>query len=207
MLQTTAINAAMEALVKKPVVDKTELKTAVDAANEFAASEENKEKYTEESLKALQAAIDAAQAVLDKPEAAQKEVDDALTALTEAKENLKTKEPSVEKPEKAELEETVNDAKAFVEGLENPEMYTEESLNALNEAIELAEEVLASETATQDEIDAAMQRVKAARRNLTPKKPAVDTKTLEDEVAKARRTCERHSNLYTRVSESSSGSY
>ena len=184
--QTTAINAAMEALVKKPVVDKTELKTAVDAANEFAASEENKEKYTEESLKALQAAIDAAQAVLDKPEAVQKEVDDALTALTEAKENLKTKEPSVEKPEKAELEETVNDAKAFVEGLENPEMYTEESLNALNEAIELAEEVLASETATQDEIDAAMQRVKAARRNLTPKKPAVDTKTLEDEVAKAR---------------------
>ena len=80
----------------------------------------------------------------------------------------------------------MNDAKAFVEGLENPEMYTEESLNALNEAIELAEEVLASETATQDEIDAAMQRVKAARRNLTPKKPAVDTKTLEDEVAKAR---------------------
>ena len=184
--QTTAINAAMEALVKKPVVDKTELETAVDAANEFAASEENKEKYTEESLKALQAAIDAAQAVLDKPEAAQKEVDDALTALTEAKENLKTKEPSVEKPEKAELEETVNDAKAFVEGLENPEMYTEESLNALNEAIELAEKVLVSETATQDEIDAAMQRVKVARRNLTPKKPAVDTKTLEDEVAKAR---------------------
>lgn len=86
-------------------------------------------------------------------------------------------------------------------------MYTEESLNALNEAIESAEIVLASETATQDEIDAAMQRVKVARRNLTPKKPAVDTKTLEDEVAKARRTCERHSNLYTRVSESSSGSY
>ena len=184
--QTTAINAAMEALVKKPVVDKTELKTAVDAANEFAASEENKEKYTEDSWKTLEDAMKAAQDVLDKPEATQKEVDDALTALTEAKENLKTKEPSVEKPEKAELEETVNDAKAFVEGLENPEMYTEESLNALNEAIELAEEVLASETATQDEIDAAMQRVKAARRNLTPKKPAVDTKTLEDEVAKAR---------------------
>lgn len=55
----------------------------------------------------------AAQDVLDKPEATQKEVDDALTALTEAKENLKTKEPSVEKPGKAELEETVNDAKAF----------------------------------------------------------------------------------------------
>lgn len=184
--QTSAINAAMDALVKKPVVDKTELKKAVDAAKEFASSEENKEKYTEDSWKTLEDAMKAAQDVLDKPEAAQKEVDDALTALTEAKENLKTKEPSVEKPEKAELEKTVNDAKAFVEGLEDPEMYTEESLNALNEAIESAEIVLASETATQDEIDAAMQRVKAARRNLTPKKPAVDTKTLEDEVAKAR---------------------
>lgn len=184
--QTSAINAAMNALVKKPVVDKTELKKAVDAAKEFASSEENKEKYTEDSWKTLEDAMKAAQDVLDKPEATQKEVDDALTALTEAKENLKTKEPSVEKPGKAELEETVNDAKAFVGGLENPEMYTEESLNALNEAIESAEIVLASETATQDEIDAAMQRVKVARRNLTPKKPAVDTKTLEDEVAKAR---------------------
>ena len=184
--QTSAINAAMDALVKKPVVDKTELKKAVDAAKEFASSEENKEKYTEDSWKTLEDAMKAAQDVLDKPEATQKEVDDALTALTEAKENLKTKEPSVEKPGKAELEGTVNDAKAFVGGLENPEMYTEESLNALNEAIESAEIVLASETATQDEIDAAMQRVKVARRNLTPKKPAVDTKTLEDEVAKAR---------------------
>lgn len=184
--QTSAINAAMDALVKKPVVDKTELKKAVDAAKEFASSEENKEKYTEDSWKTLEDAMKAAQDVLDKPEATQKEGDDALTALTEAKENLKTKEPSVEKPGKAELEETVNDAKAFVGGLENPEMYTEESLNALNEAIESAEIVLASETATQDEIDAAMQRVKVARRNLTPKKPAVDTKTLEDEVAKAR---------------------
>lgn len=184
--QTSAINAAMNALVKKPVVDKTELKKAVDAAKEFASSEENKEKYTEDSWKTLEDAMKAAQDVLDKPEAAQKEVDDALTALTEAKENLKTKEPSVEKPGKAELEETVNDAKAFVGGLENPEMYTEESLNALNEAIESAEIVLASETATQDEIDAAMQRVKAARRNLTPKKPAVDTKALVETIAKAR---------------------
>ena len=70
------------------VVDKTELKKAVDAAKEFASSEENKEKYTEDSWKTLEDAMKAAQDVLDKPEAAQKEVDDALTALTEAKENL-----------------------------------------------------------------------------------------------------------------------
>lgn len=127
-----------------------------------------------------------AQAVLNKPEATQEEVNDALKALTDAKENLKTKEPSVEKPGKAELEETVNDANAFVKGLENPEMYTEESLNALKEAIAMAEEVLASETATQDEINAAMRRVKEAKENLAQKKPAVATEALENAIANAR---------------------
>lgn len=184
--QTDALNAAIAALVEKPVVDKTELQTAVADANKFAASDENKEKYTEDSWKTLEEAITVAQAVLNKPEATQEEVNDALKALTDAKENLKTKEPSVEKPGKAELEETVNDANAFVKGLENPEMYTEESLNALKEAIAMAEEVLASETATQDEINAAMRRVKEAKENLAQRKPAVATEALENAIANAR---------------------
>ena len=184
--QTDALNAAIAALVEKPVVDKTELQTAVADANKFAASDENKEKYTEDSWKTLEEAITVAQAVLNKPEATQEEVNDALKALTDAKENLKTKEPSVEKPGKAELEETVNDANAFVKGLENPEMYTEESLNALKEAIAMAEEVLASETATQDEINDAMRRVKEAKENLAQKKPAVATEALENAIANAR---------------------
>ena len=184
--QTDALNAAIAALVEKPVVDKTELQTAVADANEFAASDENKEKYTEDSWKTLEEAITVAQAVLNKPEATQEEVNDALKALKDAKENLKTKEPSVEKPGKAELEETVNDANAFVKGLENPEMYTEESLNALKEAIAMAEEVLASETATQDEINTAMRRVKEAKENLAQKKPAVATEALENAIANAR---------------------
>ena len=184
--QTDALNAAIAALVEKPVVDKTELQTAVADANKFAASDENKEKYTEDSWKTLEEAITVAQAVLNKPEATQEEVNDVLKALTDAKENLKTKEPSVEKPGKAELEETVNDANAFVKGLENSEMYTEESLNALKEAIAMAEEVLASETATQDEINAAMRRVKEAKENLAQKKPAVATEALENAIANAR---------------------
>lgn len=184
--QTDALNAAIAALVEKPVVDKTELQTAVADANKFAASDENKEKYTEDSWKTLEEAITVAQAVLNKPEATQEEVNDALKALTDAKENLKTKEPSVEKPGKAELEETVNDANAFVKGLENPEMYTEESLNALKEAIAMAEEVLASENATQDEINDAMRRVKEAKENLAQKKPAVATEALENAIANAR---------------------
>ena len=184
--QTDALNAAIAALVEKPVVDKTELQTAAADANKFAASDENKEKYTEDSWKTLEEAITVAQAVLNKPEATQEEVNDALKALTDAKENLKTKEPSVEKPGKAELEETVNDANAFVKGLENSEMYTEESLNALKEAIAMAEEVLASENATQDEINDAMRRVKEAKENLAQKKPAVATEALENAIANAR---------------------
>ena len=184
--QTDALNAAIAALVEKPVVDKTELQTAVADANKFAASDENKEKYTEDSWKTLEEAITVAQAVLNKPEATQEEVNDALKALTDAKENLKTKEPSVEKPEKSELDETVKDAKTFVESLENPEMYTEESLKALNEAIAMAEEVLASETATQDDINAAMRKVRTARGNLALKKPAVATEALENAIANAR---------------------
>ena len=184
--QTDALNAAIAALVEKPVVDKTKLQTAVADANEFAASDENKEKYTEESWQVFEAAIEAAQTVLDNSAATQEEVNNALTALEDAKKNLKTKEPSVEKPDKSELEKTVNEAKAFVEGLEDPGMYTEESLNALKKAIESADIVLASETATQDEINAAMQSVTEARGNLALKKPAVDTEALENAIANAR---------------------
>ena len=84
------------------------------------------------------------------------------------------------------MKKTVNEAKAFVEGLEDPGMYTEESLNALKKAIESADIVLASETATQDEINAAMQSVTEARGNLALKKPAVDTEALENAIANAR---------------------
>ena len=44
------------------------------------------------------------QTVLDNSAATQEEVNNALTALEDAKKNLKTKEPSVEKPDKSELE-------------------------------------------------------------------------------------------------------
>lgn len=182
--QTAAVKAAEAKLVAiKVPVNKSALQTRVDEAKETVT---NTAAYTEESLNALRAAINAAQAVLNKPEATQEEVNDALKALTDAKENLKTKEPSVEKPEKSELEETVKDAKTFVESLENPEMYTEESLKALNEAIAMAEEVLASETATQDDINAAMRKVRTARGNLALKKPAVATEALENAIANAR---------------------
>lgn len=184
--QISAINAAIKALVPKPVVDKTKLQTAVEKAKEFTSNEGNKEKYTEESWQVFEAAIEAAQTVLDNSAATQEEVNNALTALEDAKKNLKTKEPSVEKPDKSELEKTVNEAKEFVEGLGDPEMYTEESMNALKKAIESAEIVLASENATQDEINAAMQSVTEARENLAQKKPAVATEALENAIANAR---------------------
>ena len=78
------VQAAQEALVKKD-----ELKAAVeDATNVVGATD----KYTADSLAALQAAIDDANAVLDNPEATQAEIDAAVQAVKEAKEALKVKE-------------------------------------------------------------------------------------------------------------------
>ena len=90
-----AVKAAQKALVKKetpkpeaPVV-KDELKNTVKDAKELVGATD---KYTEESLAALQAAIDEAIAVLDNPEATQAEIDAAVKSVKEAKEALKVKE-------------------------------------------------------------------------------------------------------------------
>ena len=90
-----AVKAAQKALVEKetpkpeaPVV-KDELKATVKDATEVVG---DTDKYTAESLAALQAAIDEANAVLDNPEATQAEIDAAVKAVKEAKEALKVKE-------------------------------------------------------------------------------------------------------------------
>ena len=90
-----AVQAAQKALVEKetpkpeaPVV-KDELKATVKDATEVVG---DTDKYTAESLAALQAALDKANAVLDNPEATQAEIDAAVKAVKEAKEALKVKE-------------------------------------------------------------------------------------------------------------------
>lgn len=152
------VEAKIAALKEK--ADKSALRLAVKAAEGEAALTD---KYTEESIAALQTAIDAANAVLADDNATQAEVDAQVEAVNAAKAALEEKKAPVVKEE---LEKAVADATEVVGATDK---YTEASLAALQSAIDAANEVLQNSDATQDEIDAAVQAVKEARAALKAK--------------------------------------
>ena len=152
------VEAKIAALKEK--ADKSALRLAVKAAEGEAALTD---KYTEESIAALQTAIDAANRVLADDNATQAEVDAQVEAVNAAKATLEEKKAPVVKEE---LEKAVADATEVVGATDK---YTEASLAALQSAIDAANEVLQNSDATQDEIDAAVQAVKEARAALKAK--------------------------------------
>ena len=152
------VEAKIAALKEK--ADKSALRLAVKAAEGEAALTD---KYTEESIAALQTAIDAANRVLADDNATQAEVDAQVEAVNAAKAALEEKKAQVVKEE---LEKAVADATEVVGATDK---YTEASLAALQSAIDAANEVLQNSDATQDEIDAAVQAVKEARAALKAK--------------------------------------
>ena len=152
------VEAKIAALKEK--ADKSALRLAVTAAEGEAALTD---KYTEESIAALQTAIDAANRVLADDNATQAEVDAQVEAVNAAKAALEEKKAPVVKEE---LEKAGADATEVVGATDK---YTEASLAALQSAIDAANEVLQNSDATQDEIDAAVQAVKEARAALKAK--------------------------------------
>ena len=183
--QVEAVNAAKEALVEKETpkpeapVKKDELKDTVKEATKLVGETEQ---YTEESLAALQAAIDAANKVVDNEKATQAEVDEALKAVKAAQKALVKKEtPKPEAPvKKDELKDTVKEATKLVG---ETDQYTEESLAALQAAIDAANKVVDNEKATQEEVDAAVKAVKAAQKALVKKEtPKPEAPVVKDEL-------------------------
>lgn len=152
------VEAKIAALKEK--ADKSALRLAVTAAEGEAALTD---KYTEESIAALQTAIDAANRVLADDNATQAEVDAQVEAVNAAKAALEEKKAPVVKEE---LEKAVADATEVVGATDK---YTEASLAALQSAIDAANAVLQNPDATQDEIDAAVQSVKEAKEALKAK--------------------------------------
>lgn len=152
------VEAKIAALKEK--ADKSALRLAVKAAEGEAALTD---KYTEESIAALQTAIDAANRVLADDNATQAEVDAQVEAVNAAKAALEEKKAPVVKEE---LEKAVADATEVVGATDK---YTAASLAALQSAIDAANAVLQDPDATQDEIDAAVQAVKEARAALKAK--------------------------------------
>ena len=170
----TNVEDKMKAL--KARAKKDALKLAITAAEGDAALVD---KYTEESIEKLQKAIKEAKEVLADENASQEEVDAAEKAVQAAQKSLVEKEtPKPEAPvKKDELKAAVEDATKVVG---DTEQYTEESLAALQAAIDEANAVLDNPEATQAEIDAAVKAVKEAKAALKVKEDKKDDKKDDD---------------------------
>ena len=164
--------AALKAKAKKDA-----LNLAIIAAEGDAALVD---KYTEESIEKLQKEIKAAKEVLADENASQEEVDAAEKEVQAAQKALVEKEtPKPEAPvKKDELKAAVEDATKVVG---DTEQYTEESLAALQAAIDKAIAVLDNPEATQAEIDAAVKSVKEAKEALKVKEDKKDDNNKGDD--------------------------
>lgn len=134
-------------------VDTSVLEAAIAEAEKLT-----QEDYTEESWTALENAKAAAEETLADPTATQSEIDAAAAALEETIAALE------EKPvDKSALEKAIADAKA-----KKKAEYTKKSWSAMEAALKVAQQVLADQDATQDEVDAAADALTKAIKALVP---------------------------------------
>ena len=146
------------------VVNKDALKAAIDAAKEALKEED---KYTEESVKALKDAVAEAEKVAAYENATQESVDAATKAVEEATKGLAEK-PAVPEADKTALKAVLADA---AQKLAGADAYTEESVKALKDAVDLAQNVFDNSDASQTEVDAAVTAVRDAIGKLQEKPP------------------------------------
>ncbi len=166
---TTAVEEATRGLAEKPAVpevNKDALKAAIEKAEDVLENLEE-DAYTPESVEALKGALETAKGVFDNTDAVQAEVDQAAEAIETAISGL-TEKPAVPEVNKDALKAALAEA---AQKLENAESFTEESVNALKEAMDLAQSVLDNPEANQAEADAATTAVRTAIENLQEKPP------------------------------------
>lgn len=149
---------AMGALVPTDVVDKNVLKALLEECEGLKEKE-----YTEDSWKTFKAAQNAAQAVLDNEDATQDEVNEQVSLLTEAKNQL-VKTPEAQEVDKADLKKTIDEA-----GKIKNDGYTDESWKAFETALDNAKKTSDNKEASQAEVDKSNKELKEAMLNL--KKP------------------------------------
>ena len=165
---TTAVEEATRGLAEKPAVpevNKDALKAAIEKAEDVLENLEE-DAYTPESVEALKGALETAKGVFDNTDAVQAEVDQAAEAIETAISGLTVK-PAPE-ADKTALKAALAEAAQKLESADN---FTEESVNALKEAMDLAQSVLDNPEANQAEADAATTAVRTAIENLQEKPP------------------------------------
>ena len=165
---TKAVEEATKGLTEKPAVpevNKDALKAAIEKAEDVLKNLDE-DAYTPESVEALKGALETAKGVFDNADAVQTEVDQAAEAIETAIAGLEVK-PAPE-ADKTALKAALAEA---AQKLENAENFTEESVKALKEAMDLAQSVLDNPEANQAEADAATTAVRTAIENLQVKPP------------------------------------
>lgn len=178
-LFTAALKEAEDVLAKESVtqdeVDKSysKLETAynglairkptMDSLKALIEEYEKVEKgnYTDESWAVFTEALTKAKEVAAKPDATSQEIIQAEEALRAAYNALKVPEGAVDKGKLSGLVKVCRDI--FAQGQGN---YTNKSWAAFKNALSMAEKLLESETATQEEIDRAYENLKEARDGL-----------------------------------------
>lgn len=153
-------------------IDKEELNKIIASANEILKDEE---KYLSAGIETLKDAVSLAEGVSGNKDALESEVNEALNKVDLSMKALKVK------ASKDELKETVENAKII--DLSN---YTEESVEAFEEALAKSEEILKDENLSsqeQNKIDEAVNSLKDTIEKLEEKKITEDDnkKPVEDD--------------------------
>lgn len=191
------IGVANTTTVKAPAVavDKAALNAKIAEAK--AIEQGN---YTDESYQALQDAIKNAEAVANDSNATQAQVDAQVTALTDAINALEEKQAETDR---SSLLQKIGEAKAIEQG-----NYTDESYQALQDAIAAAQQVFWNPNSTQAEIDAQIVALDNAIDALEEKSSTVVDKTaLNAKLAEAKAigygnyTVDSYTNLQYAINE------
>lgn len=173
--QITALQAAVDGLQK--ATDTTSLEEAVAEAKAEAAKTEA---YTEESIAVLNQAIQDAEKALENEDITEE------TVAQHVEELLKAVNALVGKADKAALNEKLAEAK---EKAAKTDVYTAESIAAIQTVIDAAQNVAAQKDASQGEVDAQVVALQAAIDTLveipTPPVEAVDKEALNAVIAAA----------------------
>lgn len=170
-LAMSNLQAAHDALTTpEGTVDKEKLKALIAIYNDILKAGQGS--YTDESWKAFSDELANAEALLEKSDATQAEIDEAYSKLETAYTNL-TSTKNTEK-----LDELIAECSKLDKG-----DYTDESWNALQEALKAAKEIADKPNATQAEIDKAEQDLRDAYNALKVPEGTIDKGKLKALIA------------------------
>lgn len=178
--QITALQDAIKALVR--LADKTALKAKLDEVKALDTTGK-----TPNSVKVLQDAIKAAEAVYNDAQAVQADADAQIAKLTEAVGKL------VNKANVSALDAAI---KAAQEEVAKTDVYTEASINAVQDIIDEATDLMNDANAAQDAVDAEVTKLNDAVAAMDKIGKEVDKTPLTNLITEAKELVVK-TNLYT----------